>query len=459
MNKKPAQIRDIASVEVFTRRQIRFGDSSDTIIQKLKYQGIEEHLKPGLVEEVVRQTCYDFPNYSIIQLIMQSRIAIDKDSRDIRVIDYKNKRHVSITQDRLRELFDPKVDLEHKKYFCDYVYNPERLDIFYRDGDFSVWQFNIYQPPFWLEDYYYSGGKKEVPRLDTIPELYSKFLKHLVNEDPVSYNYILDWISNALHRRNYCILTTIGNQGIGKGVLGNIMKGLFGDENYFETKNILKGKFNGQLYGKKLVYCDEIDLKTKEEEDRLKSLINDTIEVEEKYKEAKNTDNYGNIYLSSNNIDSIRLTADDRRFSIVNLTDIPLISKYKTHEIESLLDPENVRQLAHYLYYREVDVNRMSKVLITEHTEKVRAGRLFPWQDYFLDEYCYKNQGKVFKVQVISDAIMDKFGGKFGVGRRKLSELQTMYPQKFKVVYRPDPDSNSTNRIWMIEILKEPKNG
>ncbi len=67
----------------------------------------------------------------------------------------------------------------------------------YKEGD--QWVYNQYNPPFWQADQFYSQGKVLVTKQNSIPKLYRDFIMHLVNGDEKSFNYIIDWLANAIH--------------------------------------------------------------------------------------------------------------------------------------------------------------------------------------------------------------------------------------------------------------------
>ena len=283
-----------------------------------------------------------------------------------------------------------------------------------------------------------------------MPTLYDKFLKHFVNEDKESYDYIVKWTANALQDRNYCILTTIGTQGIGKGVLGSIFKMLFGKKNFHAgADRMFKGTFNYQIANKRMVYCDEILIKSKEEEDKLKLVVNDSIEIERKGYDAEEITNYANFYISSNNLDAIKITADDRRFSIVDLTDKKLMKVMNKKEIESLLYPENIKKLAHYLWHYDVNSDEMLQVFKSRRTEMVRANSLKEWEEWFVFNYCSEHAGKTKKWMDVKSDIQDEFP--FNVGRTRLQNLMHIYPECFKLKCTTDGDKQS---VWVIEFKK-----
>lgn len=442
---------DTAKMEKYIQDRIRFGNSSSDI--KFALVNMNNDLDPNFINTMVDNVCNSYPDYNLIQKIMRSKIVKNIcDPKDMYIVDSANKNREKISPENLKGLFNPKFNTKDREYLCRFTYRPDKNTVVFRSDDGGCWNYNTYEPPFWYSDHFYSGGKVEVPKVSSIPELYKKFLMHLVNQDERSFNYILDWISNAIHRRNYCILTTIGNQGVGKGVLGDIMREIFGGDNFYcGTDSVFKKSFNSQIGQKKLFYCDEISIKNKEHEDRLKVVVNDHIEIERKFKDAEEIKNFTNLYVSSNNVDAIRLTADDRRFSIVNLTDVKLNSIMDDLEIKSLMSRENIVNLAYYLYHREYDLNAMNKVFITERTETVRESILSEWQDWFLNEYCADNAGKEIKQAALSDVIEDKYGTKYRPGRVAFSALQALYPKKFSVSKK----TVDGKRVWMILINKD----
>ncbi len=403
------------------------------------------------INNIVSDAIKSYPNYGLIQKIVRSKLVCDVNGEDQRVmvLDSAYRKISSIHRQRLGELFDAKYDFKSRIYTAEYEYKPFDPGLLLENED-GAYTYNTYVPPKWLEDWFYSDGKIEPKKEDKMPKIYHDFLMHLVGNNKRSYDYIVKWIANGLRRKNYCILATIGKQGIGKGVLGEIMRLLFGKENsYAGSDRMFKGTFNAQISNKRLVYCDEIFIKEKEDEDKLKLVVNDNIEIEKKGIDAKEIKNYANFYVSSNNMDSINLTADDRRFSIVDLTDLKLVEIMTPDHIKLLLDMENIEKLACYLWHVEVDVQEMSKVFITDRTEQVRAMGLKEWEEWFLSEYCGKHKGETIKIHDAGESIKENFGYSTRVGRGRFMELQNKYPGIFNVVLRVEDDIKK----WFLEIL------
>lgn len=423
------------------------GDNKPSIVKSIVGHYGEELGRDAVLREI-DEVITSFGDYHLIQTIMRSKIVKDISGKESLIVDPISRCAIPITAERLREVLHRKVDISDKTFTCVYKYDPYKLKQLYQNSE-GIWVYNQYRPPFWQSETFYSEGAIEIAPEKSLPDLYHKFIWHLVDSDKESYEYILNWLANALQRRNFCILTTIGASGIGKGTLGDIMRELVGKENFSETSNrILAERFNAQIKNKRIVYCDEASVKSQKEEERLKALVNNALEVEAKGKDAEQITNYASFYFSSNSLDAIKLTADDRRFSIVNLTDRKLPEVLTLNELKALTKKENIDALARYLFHRPVDEASMLKVFVSENTEKIRSASLTVWQDWFLDEYAIDHAGKTIKIEEISHAIEDKYGSRTRPGKKAFMELAKIYPAKL-LVYRPKVGDK---QVWAVKF-------
>ena len=258
-------------------------------------------------------------------------------------------------------------------------------------------------------------------------------------------------MAKAIQGRNYTILTTIGNQGIGKGVLGEIMRQVVGDKNFYKTESRLLTKdFNKQILNKKLVYIDELKLKNTSEENKIKTLVNDYIEIEGKGVDAVEVKNYASIYVSSNDFDAIRLRGDDRRFSIIELTKKKLLKTMSEKEVSSLLLLENISKFASFLYHRDLSDKNLSQVFISSRTAEVRESSLKAWEEFFIDDICSRGPNDI-KMTDASNEIEDNHGSKCKPSKAAFKRLQELYPDKFGVVRK----SVDKKRIWFITFPEQ----
>lgn len=428
-------------------QKIRQGISIEQIRSSLRYK-YGDDLGFNEVELNINTTVSEYADYKLIQLIVNSKIIQEINGKENIILNTKKRISQKISKDRLREMFIPGFDLSKLSVTCKFDYNPHRMEQLYQAED-GMWTYNRYIPPFWQENEFYSKGTVKVIKNTETPKVYKDFLMHLVNNDIKSFNYILDWLANAIQFRNYCILATIGTQGVGKGRLGDIMRQLVGS-NYSETGNrLVTGTFNSQLKNKRIIYMNEVSIKTDAEYEKLKLLIDNVLEIEAKGKDVEEIDNYASIYFSSNSLDAIKLEARDRRFSIVDLTNIPLKDIWSTDQIDSLTKKENIEAFAQYLYYRPVNRQEMLTTFTSLRAEEVRSASLSEWEIYFLDTLLPTYAGKTIEIEKVSDAIESKYNTrKMRPGKPGLSRLQSRFPKYFEV-YRPEIDGK---RVWAIKV-------
>ena len=392
------------------------------------------------------------PSYFLRQKVEQCQIIQDISGDDMcYLLDPNTKDVVRVKESKLTRLCEDKHEksrLLSQIYPAQFIYNPMEATRLYRQG--LDWYYNTYQPPIWYENVFYSKGNIEVSKREELPLLYKQFFLHLVKDHEDSYLYVLSWLSNAMKYRNYCVLTAIGNQGIGKGVLGEIMRLLIGEKNFHtsDTRLITKD-FNKQFKNKRIVFCDEIQILKIEHVNKFKALINDMIEIEGKGENAVEVKNYASIYIASNNFDSIRLTDDDRRFSIIELTDQKLIHYMSTEQISSLIEPKNIKELAEYLWHLVIDQDIMKTPFKSSRTEEVRLAGLKDWEEWLFDDYAIDNAGKTVELKNVSEAVESEFGAKFKPSRRALKKLQEVYPKKFTLIYKT---IDSGKRSWYVRF-------
>ena len=392
------------------------------------------------------------PSYFLRQKVEQCQIIQDISGDDMcYLLDPNTKDVVRVKESKLTRLCEDKHEksrLLSQIYPAQFTYNPMEATRLYRQG--LDWFYNTYQPPTWYENVFYSKGNIEVSKREELPLLYKQFFLHLVKDHEDSYLYVLSWLSNAMKYRNYCVLTAIGNQGIGKGVLGEIMRLLIGEKNFHtsDTRLITKD-FNKQFKNKRIVFCDEIQILKIEHVNKFKALINDMIEIEGKGENAVEVKNYASIYIASNNFDSIRLTDDDRRFSIIELTDQKLIHYMSTEQISSLIEPKNIKELAEYLWHLVIDQDIMKTPFKSSRTEEVRLAGLKDWEEWLFDDYAVDNAGETVELKKVSESVESEFGSKFKPSRRALKKLQEVYPKKFTLVYKT---METGKRAWYVKF-------
>lgn len=388
-------------IESFIDKQIKLGLKKDLIVKKTIQEFVDED--PSIVRTLALSYIEKNVNYKTVQKITRSKIltSLSKGSKSVMYDPVTHSRTV-FDPSNLRIALSTSYDTSKLINLCNFDYNPHKPAVIY-EGDDGYLTYNQYIPPKWLENWFYSGGALQIEPYHEVPELIEKFLQHLVKGDDTSYEYLLDWIAYGIHNKNFCFLVTIGRQGVGKGRLGDIMKCIYGDQNYYVGGDkMFNGTFNSQIADKKLVYCDEALLKKRSAQNRLKEVANFTIEKEAKGIDAENVKNYANFYISSNDIDGLPVTEDDRRFSLIELTDVKLPHAMTFEEIQELdSNPELIDKFARFLYYREVDREKMLYPVKTVKRKEIIELTKHEWEKIFLYKLCYRYRGKFVELREV----------------------------------------------------------
>jgi hypothetical protein len=313
---------------------------------------------------------------------------------------------------------------------CRFAYEPRRAARYFFDK-YDLPVFNRYEAPDWRRNVFL--GDAAPPEVTALPHVAEEFLRHLVSNDEGSLSFLLDWMATSLVSRNPTYLVAIGAQGIGKGLLGQILHKLHGDGNYIKVRDeVLKRQFNGQLQNKTLVHIDEVALSGTDQHNRLKDFANETIEIEAKGKDALVVQNYASIYISSNHLDAVEIEAGDRRFSIIELTNIPIKDTGLLQKVAELLSVQTISGLGWYLLNRTVR-NNMNNPFRSERFQSVREAGLSEWESYLFDKWD-SQQGYRISIQRLKKELQLELGMKAAPGRKKLQDLADRFPERFKVI-------------------------
>lgn len=381
-------------------------------------------------------------------VILGSKLIINMaDPTHTILVDLNNGKEHDVHIDTIKTSLD-------KKEYQDFVsssrivarleYGPKTYKPLYRDGD-NLDVYNLYNPPSWLRKMFYNA--EPIEPLSELPQLYRDFFMHLTDEHLPSFHYVIDWLATSLQGRNLTFLTAIGEQGIGKGILGTIMQKLHGDRNFAKVRDsVFKERFNSPLKNRTLIYVDELDLKTKESLDRIKDVVNYEIEIEEKGLDARSFKNYASFYLSSNTMDAVVIEGGDRRFSIIQLTDKKFTEHPLYARVDSLTDDESISELARYLRFKTVTTNMNRPFQDSRRFEQVRTESLKDWQSYLVEDWIPMHRGEEQPLSELGNALVGARLLSDAPGHRKVSAVQKRFPELF-TLYR-----KGGAKVWTIVV-------
>lgn len=385
---------------------------------------------PRLTNFGIKQLIKDSSYYEDINDIYDTGLLLVKSDELL----LRKKKYIERLVDEIYEADKAKVIAEGKdkkayrktSILAHFEYNPNEKRL--KKNQWGEFILNTYNQPNW---------KRLVDYKDTanIPEFYDKLFKHLVNNDLPSYEYLLDWIANSLKTNNLTYLVAIGNEGVGKGVLGEIISSLHGDDNAVRTlDSVLKKDFNAIKLHKTFFYIDEIDLKTKEHHDRLKDFVNPYGTIEAKGKDISKAYCPINLYITANEFNVIDISGSDRRFSVLNLTetklkDTPLIEEIKNF---NYLNETSIAQLGWALLNRKI-TNNMLEPLITSTTQKIKDALLKDWAIELKEYLLQQPSGTTIDYKDALEGVFnDPDDKRRKIGFRKVKDVIKKYPDLFE---------------------------
>lgn len=375
-------------------------------------------------------------NEKFKNFILQSDVIIDAEGIEAPIIvNQELLERRKISEDALRKV----LQKDYKQYaatnvkVCYRVYDPNNSFIT-KTEDNGICSYNTYVPPAWQKMHFY--GRAEAPqKVDKIPSLIDRFLKHLVNNNKDSYEYLLDWLATAVQSRNLTVLTLIGNEGVGKGLLSDIMQHIVGNSNFNKVRaNFFEGRFNSQILNKKLVLLDELKINSTKEYSLFKDLVNAELEIEAKGKDALLCKNYASFILASNELNAVQPPPDDRRFSMIHLNTIKLPETDLAPHIPELRDnAEMAYEFARYLLYRKVTRQMNIPYKDKSKIAQVMDAGLKDWESYFIYEFLEKHLNQTLPLKEVQEHIALNTSLRAPPGRRSIENLAKRFPQYFKL--------------------------
>lgn len=191
------------------------------------------------------------------------------------------------------------------------------------------------------------------------PQVFTDFMCHLF-PDKECRTYVLDWLHYALTDRCETYLVLNGAKGIGKNLFSeNLCKPLMGTHNHkIAQPSALESNFNALLKECRMIVFDEFRIDTPEKVNKLKRYVNEEQMIERKGIDvSETTKTYNSFIISNNDMADMKISWDDRRFSVADLTKAKLADAWTTSKINELLhclrDDEHMRNIGYFLMYRK----------------------------------------------------------------------------------------------------------
>ena len=347
--------------------------------------------------------------------------------------------------------------INSKTIDCHHNYNPFRLEKLYedKDGNTTKTYFNLYQPP---SHFFNQDNLSPI-----IGETIKDFLKHLFDGSEKDVEYCLDWLANAIRNRNICFLTLAGEQGIGKGVLCDLIQSVFGESNYIGGRQKdLAGSFNSHLASKQVINFNEIDLSDQQNMDTLKLFSEGRLQVEGKGRDAIWQENHCNCIISTNRLEKLKIDSQDRRFSVLKLTELNLLDNHELMKkyggimkFRQSLDSE-AGNFWLYLKERKIRANMGKPWRDEARLNKIVFESASEWEQLILDPIASQYLGETTTIGEFKDLLHNEHDKKTGIG--KICDAVRRWRNCFQVGHGTSAETTvEVMKSFNGEFFKEPK--
>lgn len=272
--------------------------------------------------------------------------------------DKKTKQITNLSYDTYSQTVDKEYKIRPMPAKIEFnPYRPEQIYI----GDYlgqECTHINTYLRPEWQIAKRLSTD--EAQKISKLPRLIDDFFNHLF-PSTVCKDFVYDWLHFVLASRCETYLVMNGAKGVGKNVLSNILcASLVGKNNHKIAHQGALAQFNGILSDCRMIVFDEFKIVDDEAINALKRYANSDQMIERKGIDVGQTEKTYNSYIICNNaVTDMKIEWDDRRFSVVDITDKKLQDVWSEEKISMLLeiiqDPtsEEMRNFGYWLLYRE----------------------------------------------------------------------------------------------------------
>jgi hypothetical protein len=306
----------------------------------------------------------------------------DKNTKKITDLDYTTYTAVVDKQFQLRPL--PAV----------VEFNPYRPEQMYMGSYLGkeCTHINTYSKPHW------QLGRKltDEEALDycNLSPIIDEFFTHLF-PDTKCKEFVYDWLHFALSSRCETYLVMNGAKGVGKNVLSNnICASLVGKENHKIAHKGALDQFNGILSECRMIVFDEFKIVDDDSINALKRYANADQMIERKGIDVGKTEKTYNSYIICNNaLTDMKTEWDDRRFSVVDITDKKLEDVWSEKKIKKFVEmidnptSEEMIGFGYWLLYRNPTVMKSAfTVWKGSHFYKLCYTSMPEWAKMIIDE-------------------------------------------------------------------------
>ena len=360
------------------------------------YELVEELVRRGWLEAVdVQETLVGKAEVLLQEarthwVMVAGRIVDIRASVDVEPMPYRtaciqyDHRQIEIgTTNRGVPKFENVVKIwnrDDRKHTADgFKYAPERKRLFRKDGHDYI---NTWVPGLDREKDRQECGAETRELLDFLfdmicpPETNGQYCQDMVKA------FLGEKVSNQSWHPPIALVSIAPLEGTGRGFLANIMAQLLGVPNVrnLSTEQMLKSQWTDRYGNSTMICCEEFYVGAPREREvvygELRNLVTaNRIECNEKF--GKNMDKwvYCTLFLTTNYVDAIKISMNDRRFFVFRSDRDPTEGKYrwsneqKYKRIHKLLATEDKQFLGecmdYFLEHQDQDIRNMGRAPVT----------------------------------------------------------------------------------------------
>lgn len=225
----------------------------------------------------------------------------------------------------------------------------------------------------------------------------------IAGDNEAVYTYVMGWLALTLQKpenQTEVALILRGQKGCGKGILGHLIRNLFGNHGLHITScNHLTGRFNHHLRDCAFLFVDEaMWAGDKQHESILKGLVTEpTLTIEGKGANAYQSKNMLSLLMASNEQWVVPASVDERRFCVLDVSGEKIGDRgYYDALAKQCKDKKAQAAFLHYLLNYDLSAFEVRDIPETEALKEQRAHSMDSlgqwWLNVLTRGYIYKAQ-------------------------------------------------------------------
>ena len=214
----------------------------------------------------------------------------------------------------------------------------------------------------------------------------------LCNHDENASNYLIKYLADLIqnpHILPEVAIVMCGGKGVGKDLLIDILVKLIGQQYTTRTQsfNTLFGNFNSGVKNKLLIQLNEVSGNDgyKQKEDLKVFITQKTVEINEKMLKPYILQNYARLLICTNNNNPVEITADNRRYFVIEAGNKQKRDYYDNMYDNILNNNDAMSAIFNYLYKYDLTDFKIKQFPITNKMKRMMEHNINPIY-YFLKD-------------------------------------------------------------------------